>query len=129
MTVVVLELRSVEHAIGELADDGVTAGDVFRRRFRVVDDDTGEPADFTGFTPSFQILGTDGSVIETGTVEPSSGDDSGEFIGALTASQTALATIADVVTAYRLRIDDSGGGVITTHCGPFYVKTCKAPTS
>ncbi len=131
MPIVVAELRTVDVAIGFDADDLVIAGDRFQKRF-VVEDPTPpdcDPADFTGFTPAFELLDAAGVVVITGTVTPTPGDATGTFTAALTAAQTtglilAGTTVRDL--AYRLRIDDGAGTIVTLFCGPLRTTLCAA---
>lgn len=117
-------LRAASRDFGFEADDFVLVGDQFVHRFKVQDPIDCTDADFTGFTPAFEILDSAGAVVETGTVTPSPGDATGEFLVVLTDTQTT--TLGEVELAYRLRIDDGAGVVVTLFCGQFKLTLCKA---
>ena len=124
MAVVINELKTVEVNLGDEPDDLITVGDSYAHRFRVEDVVDGSPANFTGFTPSFDIIDAAGSVILSGTVTPAVGDTTGEFLVALTAAQTT--TLGEAQNAFRLRIDDGGGTIRTLFCGGFKTTPCQA---
>ncbi len=124
MTVVVAELRTVTRDFGFEPDDLVTVGDSFTHRFRVEDPTDCAPADFTGFTPSFEILDNTGTLVLAGTVLPVVGDVTGEFLVNLTAANTT--TLGESSNAYRLRITDGAAVTITLFCGQFRTTVCKA---
>lgn len=124
MVVVVSELRTVTRDFGFEPNDLVQVGDRFAHRFIVEDQVDCTAADFTGFTPAFEILDNTGAVVATGTVTPSPGDNTGTFLVILTDTQTT--TLGEVERAYRLRIDDGAGVIVTLFCGQFKLTLCKA---
>jgi hypothetical protein len=131
MPVVVAELPTIDVSFGFEPDDIVTAGDLFNRRFVVESTDAPDcdPADFTGFTPAFDIVDSVGAVVISGTVAPPAGDTTGTFVVSLTAVQTAALVVAPATTrelAYRLRIDDGAGIIITLFCGQIRFSVCVA---
>ena len=132
MAVVVAELRTVERSFGFEPDDLVIAGDRFAHRFRVEDPTDCLPADFTGLTPAFDILSDTGAIVlSSADVTPSPGDITGEFLVVLTDAQTTSLVISPALSAdyaYRLRIDDGGGIIVTLFCGQFRVQLCRADT-
>ncbi len=123
MAVVVAELPTIDSAIGFDENDVVSSDDSFAKRFQVQDPDDCLFADFTGFTPEFDLLDSAGAIVITGAVTPSPGDASGTFLATLTDVQTG-ANIGEF--AYRLRIDNGGGTVKTLFCGAFKITQCKA---
>ena len=127
MTITVAELLTVDVSIGFKLDDIVSSGDLFNKRFQIQDRNDCVFADFTGFTPAFDLLDDTGTIVITGTVLPSPGDDTGTFLVALTAAQTAglLTSVQNQRDlAYRLRIDDGSGVIKTLFCGQFRVTRC-----
>ena len=124
MAVVVEELPTVERSFGFDPLDLVTVGDFFQHRFIVQDPDDCTLADFSGYTPAFDILDSAGAIVLSGTVVPSPGDNTGTFLVSLTTAQTT--TLGEANYAYRLRIDDGGGTVKTLFCGQFNLTLCKA---
>jgi hypothetical protein len=61
------------------------------------------PADFTGYTPTADVLDAAGLVLDTFTVTPSPGDTTGTFTVSLTSAQVD-AGLAAAAVRWRLRI-------------------------
>jgi len=101
----------------------ITVGDDFYHPFTVKEEISCLAADFTGWTPAFEILDAVGIVLQTGTVTPAAGDATGIFVAQLTAAQTTA--LGEGTFAYRLRITNAPA-VNTLLCGPFRLTECKA---
>lgn len=100
--------------------DQITAGDTWQRSFPRTDPQTCVPVDFTGWTPVAEVVDSGGTVLETATVTPSPGDDTGIFLVELTPAQTAVVPGTNTL---RLRVS-LGGDVKTTFCATYIITPC-----
>lgn len=94
-------------AIGSVGDP-LLVGDSFERSYcwkcHTAPPDCGfEPVDYTGYVPTARILDADGNVLDTFTVTPDPGDDTGTFTVVLTPAQTTT-TLRDNATTWTLTV-------------------------
>ncbi len=100
----------------------LTEGDSFEKPLFWREKQSGDPLDFTGYTMTFEVVDSSGTLVETGTVVPAIGDATGDFTLGLTTAQTSNALMLAKNTARFIGVN---GAIRKTFiCSPFTVSAC-----
>ena len=114
------KVGTFSRSFGSGLDDRIVAGDTWTRSILFAGKKTGLAVDFSGWIPSFDVVDSNGTLLETASVTPSPGDTTGIFTPTLTTTQT---TGLLGKNTYRLAIT-SGADRHTLACGLFIVSGC-----